>query len=70
MDRRPSNPRPGEDEGAEANRITSSLAALAFALLLVVIGLVLVRHLAEKSRVEDCIMTGRINCDAVLSAKR
>ena len=67
--RRPTR-RPGEDDGAEANRVTSSLAALAFALLLVVVGLFLVRHLSEKSRVEDCLMAGRINCDAVLNARR
>lgn len=57
-----------EDEQAEANRVSMSLAALAFALLLVVVGLFLVQHLATKARVEDCLLSGRTNCDAVLAA--
>ena len=55
-----------EDEGTAANRITASLAGLAFALVLVVSGLLLLRGLTEKSRVEDCLLAGRINCDRVL----
>ncbi len=55
-----------EDAEMESNRVTSSLAGLAAALLLVVLGLFLVRHLVEKSKVEDCLMAGRINCDAAL----
>jgi hypothetical protein len=57
-----------EDEQAEANRVTMSLASLAFALLLVVVGLFLVQHLAAKAKVEDCLLSGRMNCDAVLAA--
>ena len=56
----------GEDEAVAANRITASLAGLAFALVLVVGGLLLLRGLTEKSRVEDCLLAGRINCDGVL----
>ena len=56
----------GEDEDMAANRITASLAGLAFALVLVVGGLLLLRGLTEKSRVEDCLLAGRINCDRVL----
>lgn len=56
----------GEDEDMAANRVTASLAGLAFALLLVVGGLFLLRGLTEKSRVEDCLLAGRINCDRVL----
>ena len=56
-----------EDEHAEANRVTMSLAALAFALLLVVVGLFLIQHLASKAKVEDCLLSGRMNCDAVLA---
>lgn len=56
----------GEDEDMAANRITASLAGLAFALVLVVGGLLLLRGLTEKSRVEDCLLAGRMNCDRVL----
>ena len=38
------------EEQAEDDRVTVSLAALAFALLLVVVGLFLVQHLASKGR--------------------
>ena len=54
----------------EGNRTTASLAALAFALLLVVVGLFLVQHLASKARLEDCLLSGRINCDAMLPPAR
>ena len=69
MHRRRAHDRSAEDEQAEANRVTASLAALAFTLVLLVAGLFLVRHLSEKSRVEDCLMAGRINCDAVLAPR-
>ena len=59
-----------EAEQVEANRVTGSLAGLAFALLLVVVGLFLVQHLADKSRVEDCLLSGRANCDALLSGSQ
>ena len=62
-------PKPGEfeDDASEANRQTASLAGLAAALVLVVAGLFLVNHLRDKSMVEDCLMSGRFNCDAVLA---
>ena len=55
-----------EDEQAEANRITASLAGLALALVLVVIGLFLVQNLTSKSRLEDCLLAGRSDCDAMM----
>ena len=58
-----------EDEQTQANRVTGSLAGLAFALLLVVVGLVLVQHLASKARLEDCLMSGRFNCDVMVSGR-
>ena len=59
-----------DDEQAEANRVTGSLAGLAFALLLVVVGLYLVQNLASKARLEDCLLSGRIDCDALVHASR
>ncbi len=56
------------DEAAEANRLTASLAGLAVALMLVVAGLFLIQQLRDKARVEDCLMSGRFNCDAMLAA--
>lgn len=57
----------GEDDETAEQRVTASLAGLAFALVLVVVGLFLLRGLTEKSRVEDCLLAGRINCDRVLT---
>jgi len=57
-----------EDEAAEENRLTASLAGLAVALMLVVAGLFLIQHLREKARIEDCLMSGRFNCDAVAAS--
>ena len=54
------------DETAEEDRLTASLAGLAVALLVVVAGLFLIQHLRDKARIEDCLMSGRFNCDAVL----
>lgn len=58
------------EQQAEDDRVTVSLAALAFALLLVVVGLFLVQHLASKGRLEDCLLSGRLNCDAMLVSSR
>lgn len=55
------------DEAAEENRLTASLAGLAVALMLVVAGLFLIQHLRDKARIEDCLMSGRLNCDAMLA---
>ena len=46
----------------EANRVTASLAGLGFMLALVIAGLLLMRHMRDQARVEDCLMAGRINC--------
>ncbi len=52
-----------EAEQEEANRVTASLAGLAMALFLVVAGLYLVQQLRDKALIEDCLLSGRINCD-------
>lgn len=54
------------DEEA-ANRRTASLAGVAVTLLLLVVGLFLVRELHAKSLIEDCLMSGRTDCDLVMS---
>ena len=56
-----------EDDFESANRQTASLAALAFALFLVVVGLFLIHALQHKAHVEDCLMAGRMNCDRLVS---
>lgn len=56
-----------DTEQEEANRVTASLAGLAMALALVVLGLFLVQTLRDKARVEDCLLAGRTNCDQLVS---
>jgi hypothetical protein len=58
----------GETDDDAANRQSASLAALAFALALVVAGLFLVHRLKAEAKVEDCLLAGRMNCDAVLAS--
>ena len=55
-----------EAEQSEANRVTSSLAGLAVGLLLVVVGLFLFQQLQSKAVTEDCLLSGRMNCDLLL----
>lgn len=55
-----------EDEQAEENRVTSSLAGLAVVLCVVVASLFLIQQLQDKAAVEDCLMAQRLNCDATL----
>ena len=52
-----------EADDAAANRQTASLGGVAITLLLLVLGLFLVRELHAKGVVEDCLMSGRTNCD-------
>ena len=50
----------GED-GADQRR-SAALIGLIIILALAIAGVVLVRELREKSRLEDCLMSGRTNC--------
>lgn len=60
----------GDDEQHEADRQTASLAGLAVALLLVVVGLFLIKQLHAKTLLEDCLLSGRTNCDTVVALIR
>jgi len=50
-----------------AARQTSGLAGIAVTLLLLVIGLFLVQQLRASTAVEDCLMAGGRNCDALVT---
>ncbi len=54
-----------EEERDDDVRFTTSLAGLAVALLLAVAGLYLLDALADESNLEDCMMQGRMNCEAI-----
>ena len=48
---------------SQSERQTTSLAALAVTLLLVVLGLYLIDSLRLQARVQDCVLSGRIDCE-------
>lgn len=54
-----------QERQEDDDRITASLAGLAVALFLTVIGLYLMEQLANVSRLEDCLMQGRMNCERI-----
>lgn len=49
----------------EDNRFTQSLAGLAMAFLLLVVGLWLTERLADLSKLDDCLLQGRPNCERI-----
>jgi hypothetical protein len=59
-----------EDETTAANRQTASLAGLAVVLLLVVLSLELVHVLSASAAIEDCLLAGRRDCDAMMGSAR
>ncbi len=50
------------EDRADANRQTASLAGLAVALFLVVVGLYIVHALHAEAVMEDCLMSGQRGC--------
>jgi hypothetical protein len=53
------------DRDEEDNRFTASLAGLAIALLLAIVALFLIDKLAAVSKLEDCLLQGRKNCQRI-----
>jgi len=56
------------DDDETADRRTASLAGVAVALLLIVVGLFIVQQLYTKMQIEDCLLAGRTNCSALVPA--
>jgi hypothetical protein len=56
-----------EAEEKIAQRQTSGLVGIVVVLLLLICGLFLVRQLRSASMIQDCLMSGRKNCGAVLT---
>jgi hypothetical protein len=54
-----------DDQAAE--RQTASLGAVVVILLLLVSGLFLVHQLRSATKLEDCLLSGRHGCDALIS---
>ncbi len=49
----------------ESDRFTCTLAGLAVALFLAVLGLWVAEGLAKVSKLEDCLLQGRMNCERI-----
>jgi hypothetical protein len=47
-----------------------ALAGLAIAVVLLVVGLWLAHELTAASKMQDCLMTGRTNCNVIASPDR
>ncbi len=56
--------RSNEEKDDDA-RFTTSLAGLAFALFLALLGFYVLDALATESKLEDCMMQGRMNCEPI-----
>jgi len=53
-----------EDSEPQANR-TPAMAGFAIAVVLLVVGLWLARELTAASKMQDCLMSGRTNCNVI-----
>jgi hypothetical protein len=53
---------PSISDRIDAERRTSALMGFIVILVLAIAGVVLVRELAKKASLEDCLMAGRRNC--------
>ena len=60
---KPENVKP-EDPESQGNR-TPAMAGLAIAVVLLVVGLWLARELTAASKMQDCLMSGRTNCNVI-----
>jgi hypothetical protein len=58
-----------EDDGGQQRR-SAALIGLIIILALAIAGVVLVRELRERSRLEDCLMSGRTNCSPIEAPSR
>ncbi len=58
-----------DPHATEDARMTASLAGLAVALLLLVVGLFLVGKLRDASNLQDCVMSGRTNCAPIATIR-
>lgn len=61
-----SGPTPDPDQGGNRR---GAIAGLAIAVVLLVVGLWLARELTTASKMQDCLMSGRTNCDVIEPAR-
>jgi hypothetical protein len=61
---------PGRDDRNETTSRRGPLIGLLVVVLLFVIGLVLARELYSGGKLEDCLLSGRTNCEPIQSPTR
>jgi hypothetical protein len=54
-----------QERAEEEDRFTASLAGLAMTLLLSLVALIVIDRLATLSKLEDCLLQGRKNCERI-----
>jgi hypothetical protein len=64
------NHRSGDNDNGADQRRSAALIGLIIILALAIGGVWLVRELREKSRLEDCLMSGRTNCAPIATPAR
>jgi len=60
---KPAKPKPQSLQSRESN--TPAVAGLAIAALLLVVGLWLAHELRAASKMQDCVLSGRTNCNEI-----
>jgi hypothetical protein len=60
---KPAKPKPQKPEPRENN--TPAMAGLAIAAVLLVVGLWLAHELRAASKMQDCVLSGRTNCNVI-----
>jgi hypothetical protein len=56
---------PGRDKPGRQENRTPAMAGLAIAVVLLAVGLWLARELRSASKMQDCLMSGRTNCNVI-----
>jgi hypothetical protein len=60
---KPAKPRPQGSQSRESN--TPAVAGLAIAAVLLMVGLWLAHELRAASKMQDCVLSGRTNCNEI-----
>ena len=63
QDAKPANARPSESKSEESH--APAIAGLVIAVVLLAVGLWLARELTAASKMQDCVMSGRSNCNVI-----
>ena len=58
-----------ENRGEQGGSRRPAIAGLAIAVVLLVVGLWLARELSAASKMQDCLMSGRTNCNVIEPAQ-